>query len=847
MGKGNIKFLLKGFGCMMVVSAVVFITLIFYLGEKTDKSIVEISDIYMSEMGMQIQQKFDAIISLRMEQVEGLISGTQPKADEYSEEMLEDLKEKGELRKFTYLGFYTREGILETIYGEPVSITDEEYFEEALYKNGRVVARGMDGEENKILLLGIQADYPMEDGSSSFGLIAGISMEYLDSVLFRNTEGANMYFHIIDEKGKFVIRNSDVFKENYFERIMEKKEIYDSKTAESYIGELKEAIEQKKTYNTIMSADGRRMHIHGISLLINSQWYLIMVMPDDVLEAPIVKLDALRIKGMVVSLAIIVLGLTVLVIQYVRISRRQMRELDKARKEAVYANQSKSEFLSSMSHDIRTPMNAIIGMTEIALKNREDEERVVDCLQKVKLSSRHLLGLINDVLDISKIESGKMTLNIREVSLRYMADDIVNIIYPQIRSRKQHFDVFINNILSESIYCDDVQLNQVLLNLLSNALKFTPEEGRINVYISQENSPVGDEYVRTHFKVEDNGMGMSKEFQEKIFDSFTRDEAAEIQHITGTGLGMAITKNIVDMMDGTIEVKSELQKGSRFHITLDFKRGADKEAVKLPKWNVLVLDDNEDLCTVAAENLEAIGMHADWTPDSDKAVEMIVEKYNKNEGYDFVLIDWKQLRMDENRVIRKVREKVKGKKPVFVVSTYSWSDIEEEINKEEVGGYIEKPLFRSTLFTKLRQFTEKGKKEEKQKRQEINFEGKRLLVAEDNELNWEIAYEVLAAVGFEVEHAVDGKDCLEKFEKSQPGYYDAVLMDIRMPIMNGYDATKAIRALEREDKGLPIIAMTADAFTDDIQDCLESGMNAHTAKPIDVGELMQLLQEFMNA
>lgn len=831
---------------MLVISAAVFISLIIFLAEKTTESIEEISEIYMSEMGVQIQQKFDAIISLRMEQVEGLISGTRPETDEYTEEMIEDLCEKGEIRKFIYLGFYTQEGVLKTIYGDTVTIVNEDYFRETLHNGGKVAAQSIDKEGNKVLLLGVQAEYPLEDGSRSAGLVAGIPMEYLDSVLFANTQGANMYFHIIDGKGRFIIRNSDIFKENYFERIAGKKEIYDKKSAETYVDELKGAMEQQKPYSTVMSAGGRRMHIYGMPISINSQWYLIMVMPDDVLEAPIVKLDSMRIKGMIASLAVIVTGMIIILIRYVRMSRHQIKELDEARKEAVYANQSKSEFLSSMSHDIRTPMNAIIGMTEIALRNRDDEERMTDCLQKIKLSSRHLLGLINDVLDISKIESGKMTLNVREISLRYLVDDIVNIIYPQIRSRKQYFDVFIEDIRTESIYCDDVRLNQVLLNLLSNALKFTPEEGRINVFINQEDSPMGAEYIRTHFRVEDNGMGMSKEFQEKIFDSFTRDEAAEVQHITGTGLGMAITKNIVDMMGGTIELKSELQKGSRFHITLDFKRGEDKDAVKLPGWHILVVDENERLCTTAAKNLEALGVHAQWVMDADRAMEMITEKHDKNEDYDFVLIDWKQMRVDEGRAVRKIREKTGGKKPVFVVSTYSWTDIEGEVNAEDIGGYIEKPLFKSTLCAKFGQLTGKGKKEEKQKKQEINFEGKRLLVAEDNELNWEIAYEVLAAVGFELEHAVDGKDCLEKFERSETGFYDAVLMDIRMPIMNGYDATRAIRALEREDRDLPIIAMTADAFTDDIQVCLESGMNAHTAKPVDVNELMQILQKFMN-
>ena len=391
-----------------------------------------------------------------------------------------------------------------------------------------------------------------------------------------------------------------------------------------------------------------------------------------------------------------------------------------------------------------------------------------------------------------------------------------------------------------------MRLNQVLLNLLSNAAKYTPEGGRIDIRMYQEPSDKGVEYVRTHFFVEDTGIGMSAEFQKKIWDTFEREETEQVRQITGTGLGMTITKRIVDMMGGTIELQSELGKGSCFHVTLDLQKASlEEKEMKLPPWNVLVVDDNEQLCSYAASSLEELGVHAEWTLDGRKAVQMVEEHHKNSEDYQFVLVDWKMPNMDGVQTIRKIRGRVGKEIPIFLMSAYDRSDIESEMQGEEVAGFIPKPLFKSTLFFYLNRYVEQDGEIQEQQGQEIDFEGKHILLAEDMDINWEVANEILSELGLQMERAVDGKECLEKFESSEIGYYDAILMDIRMPVMNGYEATVAIRALERADKDLPIIAMTADAFSDDAKHCMECGMNAHIPKPLDIKECIRILQMYL--
>ncbi len=486
-------------------------------------------------------------------------------------------------------------------------------------------------------------------------------------------------------------------------------------------------------------------------------------------------------------------------------------------------------------------------MTSIAIANPHNQEQVQECLRKIALSSKHLLGLINDVLDMSKIESGKMTLNEGPMSLREVMDDIVNIAQPQIKEKNQYFDIYIQDIYTENVLCDEIRFNQVILNLLSNAIKFTPAEGRIDVHLYQEPSEKGEEFIKTHVIVEDTGIGMSEEFQKKIFDSFVREEKTQVQKIAGTGLGTSIAKNIINLMGGKIELQSEEGKGSTFHVIVDMKKSHLEESeMKLPEWNVLVVDDDERLCLSAVANLRDLGVHADWTLDGREAVNMIVEHHEKGEDYHFALIDWKMPNMDGIQTIHEIRKKVGKYMPIFLVSSYDWGELEDKMNSYEIEGFIAKPLFKSTLFVRLQQYMEGYEFDTEGAEESIDFSNKHILLSEDIDINWEIANEILSASGLILERAENGLECVNMFKDSEVGFYDAILMDIRMPIMDGYDATKAIRALNRADSSLPIIAMTADAFSDDAQRCFECGMDAHLTKPLDIRECMRTLQKYLS-
>lgn len=845
MDRKKTNFFKFSFLGMIVVCVVVFVGLTVFMSNQTKKTIKEVSNIYMDEMNMQLQQKFSAIISLRLEQVNGVIELTPP-TDEYDELSLEGLCISAEVRKFSSLAFYAEDGEIETVYGEKIQLVDSGDVMSSLNEEGELVTRGVNEAGDKVLVLGKTAHYPMKDGKTSEVLMIGIPMEYLNEVMYLDVNNAVVYSHLIDKDGSFIIRNGDAYRESYFSRLEDGVETYRGKTGKDFADELRAAMAAGENYSAIVLINGGERHIYCSPISENSQWYLITVMQDGVMDKAITKLDTMRISIIIGSALVILVSMSVLFALYYNFSQHQMKELDKAKQEAIRASQAKSDFLSSMSHDIRTPMNAIIGMTEIAMKNVQDTMRIDDCLQKIKLSSKHLLGLINDVLDMSKIESGKMMLNVRDMSLRDAMDDIVNIMQPQVKIKNQYFDIFIQKILAEKVYCDDVRLNQVLFNLLSNAVKFTPEGGRIDVYMYQEPSPKGEEYVRTHLHVIDTGIGISEEFQKKIFDTFSREETDMVTHTNGTGLGMAITKSIVDLMEGTIELQSEQGKGSDFHVILDLKKAVEnEEEMRLPEWNVLVVDDNEMLCASAVANLEELGVHAEWTVDGMEAVHLIEERHKKKNDYHFVLIDWKMPNMNGMQTIHEIQNRVGRDIPIFLISAYDLSDIAEEDSAASIEGFISKPLFKSTLYDRLKQYVEGYDTEETGEDQEIDFSGRHVLLAEDLDINWEVAKEILSAVGLELERAVNGKDCLEKFEQSKVGYYDAILMDIRMPVMNGYDAAKAIRELERPDKGLPIIAMTADAFSDDAQHCMECGMDAHIPKPLDVKECLRVLQKFL--
>ncbi len=843
MIKNAKRFLLISFSTLALVCVIMF-ELASSIEENSRSAISEVGEIYMMAMAKQTQQKFDAVVDLQIMEMKGILERHPPETETYGKEMLEQLALSAQVRNYTYLGLFTAEGESETIYGEAVEYQDESTFKTVLNDSNLRVFSGINKQGERQLCMLINAAYPMQGNKHSVAMVAALPMEYLERILALDEKDNLMYSFIIRKNGTYVVRSKE---DNYFEHISEMFSKNEGKTAEEYADELQQAINSNTDYSTIVrAADGEYQSLLCTHLP-DSEWYLISLMPFGTLDTIMENLDTGRQNTIMIVGLIILAGLLLIFLLYYRMSQQQMCELDRARREATKANKAKSEFLSSMSHDIRTPMNGIVGMTAIAMANIDDLARVKDCLGKITLSSRHLLGLINDVLDMSKIESGKLSLNLNQVSLREAMENIVNIVQPQVKARQQQFDIFIRDICSEDVYCDSIRLNQVLINLLSNAIKFTPERGMIHVSLTQEASPLGENYVRCHFEVKDNGIGMTKEFQEKIFDTFTREEKAQVDKIEGTGLGMAITKAIVDVMNGSIELESAPGEGSRFHITLDFEKAVVKEEdMHLPPWRMLVVDNNEDLCLSAVSALKELGINAHWATDGESAVEMAEKQNKEGNDYEVVLLDWKMPDMDGLHTARKMRHLFGDKVRILIISAYDWTDIEEEAKEVGIYGFISKPLFKSNLFLGLSKYLLNSPDTKPEKLVEgKDFEGKHILLAEDNDLNWEIAQEILSEAGFTLERAENGKICVEKFEESRPGTYDLILMDIRMPVMNGYDAAKAIRALNRPDQNLPILAMTADAFSDDIQHCLECGMNEHIAKPIDISRLTQILKKYL--
>ena len=840
------KFLLASACGLIVLCIAVFSGVGIYMSNRSEDAISEIGRIYMSEMSRQIQQKFAAVIELRLSQAEGIVRIVSSR-EMGTEELREELTENAKVRGFTYLGLYTEDGEEESVYGGTVEPVDENEFLEVLREDEKRAYSGYDESGNKVLLLSANAYYPMQDGRMSSFMVVGLPIEYLNTALVLEEENSMVYYHIIHRDGSFVIRSGGAYRGNYFNRMRELISEFGDMMPEQYVQEFQDSISANEDYSALVLLERGRRHLY-CSPLPDSDWYLVAVMPYGTLDDAIENLGRQRQNIMLGACSIILAAVILSFIHYYRMSQQQLRELNRAEQAAVQANRAKSEFLSSMSHDIRTPMNGIVGMTAIAMSDINNTARVQDCLGKITMSSRHLLGLINDVLDMSKIESGKLSLNLDQMSLHETRDNIVNIVKPQIGTKKQHFDIFIQDIQTEEVCCDSVRLNQVLINLLSNAMKFTPEGGRINVYLRQEDSPVGSNYVRCHFRVKDNGIGMSPEFQKTIFDTFTREKKDQVNRTEGTGLGMAITNHIVDMMGGTIELLSEQGKGTEFHIVLDLEKAMEKiEDMCLPPWRMLVIDNNEDLCLSAVSSLKELGIEAEWATDGCTAVHLVGKRHQERNDYEIVLLDWKMPGMSGLQTAKEIR-KIMGEEAILlIISAYDWSDIEEEAAEAGISGFISKPLFKSNLYTGLTRYmlNEEEAREQEKKEEGGFFEGKRILLAEDNDLNWEIAEALLSEEGFELERAENGKICVEKFMESAEHYYDVILMDIRMPVMTGYDAAAEIRKLSRPDAGLPIIAMTADAFSEDIERCRQCGMNEHVSKPVDVDKLIQILGRYL--
>ena len=527
----------------------------------------------------------------------------------------------------------------------------------------------------------------------------------------------------------------------------------------------------------------------------------------------------------------------------------QAKELRSALETAEEANRAKSDFLSRMSHDIRTPLNAVLGMKDIAEAHLDDPAKVKDCLRKIGLSGQHLLSLINDVLDMSKIESGEMVLREDSMSLPEVLENVVAIMQPQFGEKEQHFSIRLRSVVHEQFLSDALRLRQIFINILSNAYKFTPVNGTVSMDVCEKQAVDGTALFR--FSITDTGIGMKPEYLAQIFTAFSRERDSRVDKTEGTGLGMAITKRFVDMMGGTIEVTSELGKGTCFRVELPLKI-EENQFIKgeFPGLRIIVTDDDAVMCEYMAEMLGQLGIHADWVDSGIQTVEMIKTAKQNGEMYDAVLLDWKMPDLDGFETTRRIRELCGGQLPVLIISAYDWSDVEKDAKKAGVTGFLQKPIFVSTLIHGLQRYVLEGQPARKTQGTDTGarFTGRRFLLIEDNAINQEVARELLADMGAEVDTASDGAEGVETFRRSPDGFYDVILMDVQMPVMNGYEATRAIRTMDRDGaKAVPILAMTADAFSEDIQAAKDAGMNGHMAKPLDKAILWREIGKYLNS
>lgn len=843
----SIRFLAVSLVIIIILCSGAFALQVKDMNEKSARIMNEIGEIYMAGMSEQITLHFGTIMELRLSQVQALAYDIAPNQESGYEEVRRHLSNNAEARGFDRLAFCMEDDTLELLYGEEISAVDSATFMNAIQSGEERMVMGRNETGDYVILLSVPMVYELPDGRKSISLVAGFPVAYIEETLSAELSDAMLYF-VVRRDGLIVIQSDSENDSNYFtkiERLRNREEESDGakRGLTDYVAGLQAAMEKGEDYSQELYLQEGRRQMYCRSLP-HSEWYLILSMPyndlDKIIESFGNEWAATALKNGIFILSLFL----VVFVCYMQMTRRQIRETNEMREAAERASRAKSEFLSNMSHDVRTPMNGIMGMTEIAIANIDNPTKVRNCLQKISASGKYLLGLINNVLDMSKMESGKLILNVEQILLPEFIHGVVNIILPDTQDKNQRFDLHVHDIIAEDVWGDSVRLNQVLHNLLENAVRFTPEGGKIQLDVYQTPSKKGDAYVQVHLIVSDNGIGMGEEFQKKLFEAFAREDNGRIQQIQGAGLGLSITRYIIDAMKGSIQVESESGKGSRFHVSLDMEVALlPEKLVDIPSWKTLVIDDDEVFCDCTLTTLESIGIHAQCALSGQSALEMLEEQHRKGNDYEVILTDWKLPGMDGIEVAREIRSRYGAAPHVLMISAADNSDIEERARQAGVDAFIVKPLFKSTLYYNLFKLKEENETVEEGP---IVFEGERILVAEDNELNWEIASALLSGIGLSLEHAENGKCCVDMFSRSPEGFYRAILMDIRMPVMNGLEAASAIRALNRDDaKMIPIIAVSADAFSDDIQRCIDCGMDDHTSKPIDVNRVAVLLRKYM--
>ena len=639
--------------------------------------------------------------------------------------------------------------------------------------------------------------------------------------IFPQEEFETAEITLIDFDGDYIIKSKTFKNSNFFE-------FYKSynNTDPELIKKLQYDISTLTGSITLLNSRGEEMLLAYTQISEAVEWTFLSLIPVSDLK---INTQNWLLIGVISAGLLVIFVIDLLFFQSFN------KKLRIAAKEAKSASKAKTDFLSTMSHDIRTPMNAIIGLTAISQKNLDDKDALKDNLRKISTASNHLLTLINDILDISKVESGKLVLSPVTFSLVEMVDNLVNLSQPMVKDKNIDFNFRINKIEKEYLYADQLRLNQIYINILSNAIKYTLANGYVNVDMMEEESETPG-YVKLTYKVSDNGIGMSKEFMERMFQPFSRQTDSRVNKIQGTGLGLAITKQMVDLMGGTIECESEEGKGTTFTIVIDIKvADRQREDMMLNPIDILIVDDDDVFLQTTIDTLLEMGAKAESANSGKDAIEKITKRHQEGHDYDIIILDWKMPDMNGIETVRKIKSDIDGKIPVLLISAYDRSEVEDEAKQAGASGFVSKPLFPSTLYDKINQILGTEVKSVEVEEDYSDLEGVHVLVAEDNEINWEIIQALLNSFGVTAERAENGRVCVDMMEKAEEGRYTLIFMDVQMPEMNGLDATRTIRKMANPwAASIPIIAMTADAFSENVTECLNAGMNGHIAKPVDI-------------
>ena len=686
----------------------------------------------------------------------------------------------------------------------------------------RAYTNPMNGEQSLAFCNYVTLNNPDNKSSEEAILLRVVPLSDLEQKwVFPQTELVNAELAMIDSKGDYIIKGPD-FKNS---SIIEFYKSYNPTDSES-ISQLFENITSSVGSVSMLNSHGQECILAYTPVSATAGWTMLGLVPAEDL---MVKGENWLLIG-VVSACLLLLFISDLIYMHYLNKRFQITA-----REAESANRAKTDFLSTMSHDIRTPMNAIIGLTAIAEKNLDDVDSTRESLRKIKLASNHLLTLINDILDISKVESGKLNLNPLTFSIAETVENLVNISQPMIKEKNIDFKFYIEQMEEEYLYADQLRLNQIYINILSNAIKYTEPGGSVRAELREEKSKKPG-CVNLIYVVADTGIGMSPEYMETMYQPFSRQIDSRVNSIQGTGLGLAITKQMVDIIGGTIDCRSEQGKGTTFTVALDIAvADRQREEMRLDQVNVLIVDNDEQMLRTSKDELESLGASVECAHGGTEAVEMIAAGQKNGRNYSIVFIEWKMPDMDGIETIRKIRTEIKTDVPILLSSIYDWSDIEDQAREAGANGYIGKPIFRSAFFKKINEFISEKSKFIEQEDDYSDLKGMHILIAEDVEINWEIISCMLEMFGIECERAENGKICVDMMKKAEEGRYDLIFMDVQMPQMNGLDATRAIRLLDNSRaSSVPIVAMTADAFSENVAECLKAGMNGHIAKPIDM-------------